>query len=156
MRPTNRLDDEIQFHLEKQIEKNLRAGMSTEDARRNAFLKFGGVERAREGARDEMRFAWFADGVRDLKISLRSLARMPSFAIATVLTFALGLGAAVAMFSVVNGVLLKPLPYPDSDRIVRLYQLSQTNARNNVSGPNFADWQSGTHGFQHMALVANF
>jgi predicted permease len=152
----NRLDDEIQFHIEKQIEKNVRAGMNPEDARRDALLKFGGVERAREGARDEMRFAWLADFFRDLKISLRSLSRMPSFAIATVLTFGLGLGAAVAMFSVVNGVLLKPLPYPQSDRIVRLYQLNQQNVRNNVSGPNFVDWKTGTHSFTDMTLLNNF
>lgn len=152
----NRLDDEIQFHIEKQIEKNIRAGMSPDEARRNALLKFGGVQRAREGARDEMRFAWLADFFRDLKISLRALGRMPSFAIATILTFGLGLGAAVAMFSVVNGVLLKPLPYPDSDRIVRLYQLNDKNVRNNVSGPNFDDWRTGTHSFVNMSVIANF
>ena len=148
-----RLDDEIQFHIDKQIEKNIRAGMSPDDARRDALLKFGGVERAREGARDEMRFAWFADFIRDLRISLRSLGRIPSFAAATILTFGLGLGAAVAMFSVVNGVLLKPLPYPQSDRIVRLYQLGQTNAR--VCRVNFADWRAA-HDFTNMALLANF
>jgi predicted permease len=156
MAPNDRLDDEIQFHIEKQIEKNLRAGMSPDEARRDALLKFGGVERAREGARDEMKFAWLADFVRDIRISLRSLARIPSFAVATILTFGLGIGAAVAMFSVVNGVLLKPLPYPESDRVVRLYQLSQANARNNVSGPNFADWRDGTHSFKNMAVISNF
>jgi len=62
----HRLDDEIQFHIEKQIEKNIRAGMSPDEARRDALVKFGGVERAREAARDEMRFAWFADFIRDL------------------------------------------------------------------------------------------
>jgi predicted permease len=156
MAPNDRLDDEIQFHIEKQIEKNIAAGMSPGEARRHALLKFGAVESAREAARDEMKFAWFADFFRDLRISLRSLRRMPSFAIATILTFALGLGAAVAMFSVVNGVLLRPLGYPESDRIVRLYQLGQTGARNNVSGPNFDDWRNGTHSFTNMALVANF
>jgi predicted permease len=154
--PQDRLDDEIQFHIDQQIEKNLRAGMSAADAKRDAMRRFGGVERAREDARDEMRFAWFADFVRDLTISLRSLRRLPSFAAATILTFGLGLGAAAAMFTVVNGVLLKPLPYPQADRIVQLYQLGETGVRNRVSGPNFEDWKAGTHSFGALSILANY
>jgi predicted permease len=155
-RKDDRLTDEIKFHIEQQTAKNIRAGMTPEDARRAALVKFGGVEQAREAARDEFRGAWIADFLRDLRVSFRSLRRMPSFAVATVVTFALGLGAAVAMFSVVNGVLLRPLPYPESDRIVRLYQLTDKGVRSNVSGPNFGDWQSGTHSFQHMSVYANY
>lgn len=152
----DRIDDEIQFHIDQQIEKNLRAGMTREAARRDAMRRFGGIEGAREAARDEMRFAWFADFLRDLRISLRSLTRMPSYSIATILTFGLGLGAAVAMFTVVNAVLLKPLPYPQSDRLVRLFQVDKTGARNSVSGPNFDDWRTQTHSFEHMAILSNF
>jgi len=152
----DRLNDEIQFHIEQQTAKNIRAGMAPDEARRAALVKFGGVEQAREATRDEFRGALVADFFRDLRISFRSLRRMPSFAIATVLTFALGLGAAVAMFSVVNGVLMRPLPYPEADRIVRLYQLSEKGARNNVSGPNFGDWQSGTHSFTNAAVLSSF
>lgn len=152
----DRLQDEIQFHIEQQTAKNLRAGMTPDEARRAALVKFGGVEQTREAARDEFRGAIAADFIRDLRISFRSLRRMPSFAIATVFTFALGLGAAVAMFSVVNGVLLRPLPYPDADRIVRLYQLSDKGIRNNVSGPNFGDWQTGTHSFINASVYQNF
>ncbi|HQZ18931.1 MAG TPA: permease prefix domain 1-containing protein, partial [Vicinamibacteria bacterium] len=150
----HRLDEEIRFHLEQQIEKNLRAGMSPAEARRAAHLKFGGVESAREYARDEFRWAWAHDFLRDVRIAFRTLLRTPSFAAAVILTFGLGIGAASSMFSVYDGVLLKPLPYPESDRIVRLYQLGEKGARNNVSEPNFLDWQQGTRSFAGMAEVA--
>jgi len=147
-----RLDEEIEFHLEQQIEKNLRAGMSQAEARRAARLKFGGVESAREYTRDEFRLAWLEDFVRDVRIGLRSLRRAPSFAFAFIVTFALGIGAPVAMFSVYDGILLKPLPYPDSDRIVRLFQISDKGLRgSNISEPNFLDWQAQTRSFSAMA-----
>ena len=152
----DRLKDEIQFHLEQQTAKNIRAGMTPDAARRDALVKFGALQAAREGARDQMRLTWLADFARDLRISVRTLARMRSFSLATVLTFGLGLGAAVAMFSVVNAVLLRPLPYPDADRIVRLYQIGAKGGRGNVSGPNFVDWREGTRSFAHFTLMSNW
>ena len=149
-----RLDEEIRFHIEQQIEKNLRGGMSPEAARRDAHLRFGGIESAREYTRDEFRFAWLYDFVRDLRIAARTLLRTPSYAAAVILTFGLGIGAAASMFSVYDGVLLRPLPYPESDRIVRLYQLSEKGTRNSVSEPNFLDWQQGTRSFSAMAEMA--
>lgn len=155
-RRNERLDDEIRFHIEQQTSKNIQAGMSPEEARRAAIVKFGGIERAREAARDEVRFSWLADFLRDLRMSVRSLRRTPRFAVAVAATLALGLGAAIAMFSVVNRVLLQPLPYPDADRIVRLYQLNSQGGRSNVSGPNFEDWRNGTRSFTEMALWQNW
>ncbi|MEX2272173.1 MAG: ABC transporter permease [Vicinamibacterales bacterium] len=155
-RRDRRLDEELQFHLEQQIAKNLRAGMTPEDARRAALLKFGGVEQAREAARDERRGAWLADFTRDLRIALRTLARVPGFAVTAILTIALGVAAAAAMFSVFEGVLLRPLPYPDSHRIVRIYQLGETGRRGNVSEPNYNDWREGTRSFRAMAQMANY
>jgi len=152
----HRLDDEIQFHIEQQTAKNVRAGMSPDEARRAALVKFGGVEQMREATRDEFRGAIVRDFLRDMRIGLRTLSRVPSFAVATILTFGLGLGAATAMFSVVHGVLLKPLPYPQSDRIVRLYQVGKTGGRGSVSGPNFDDWRTGVHGLTHMTLMADW
>lgn len=149
-----RLDEEIRFHIEQQIEKNLKSGMTPEQARRAAHLKFGGVESAREYTRDEFRFAWLYDFGRDLRIAARTLLRTPSYAVAVILTFGLGIGAAASMFSVYDGVLLQPLPYPESDRIVRLYQLSEKGTRNSVSEPNFLDWQQGTRSFSAMAEMA--
>lgn len=145
-----RLSSEIRFHIDRQTEKNIQAGMTPDEARRAAMVAFGGVEFAREAARDELRGAWLADLVRDVRIGVRTLARAPGFALSAILTFSLGIATSVAMFSVFQGVLLQPLPYPESDRIVRLYQVSSRNPRGSVSEPNFLDWRSGTHTFQHM------
>ncbi len=150
----NRLDEEIQFHIEQQTQKNIRAGMDPPEARRRAAVAFGGVERARESARDEFRPALLEDFGRDLRYGVRVLRRAPGFATVAILTLAVGIGAATAVFSVVDGVLLRPLPYPDAGRIVRLYQIGSTGNRMNVSEPNFDDWRSGTRSFQAMAEVA--
>lgn len=152
----NRLDDEIQFHIDQQTKKNIRAGMSPDEARRAALVKFGGVEQAREATRDEYRGAVVRDFVRDMRIGLRTLARVPSFAVTAIVTFGLGVGAAASMFSVFDGVLLKPLPYPQSERIVRLYQIGDKGGKGNVSEPNFNDWRDGTHSFKFMAEVGSW
>jgi predicted permease len=112
------LDEEIRFHIDAQIQKNLKAGLSPEEARRQALIKFGGVERAREGTRDQFRFRLVEDFFRDLRYAGRSLRRAPVFTIVATITLAFGIGASAAMFSVVNGVLLRPLPYPEQDRLI--------------------------------------
>jgi putative ABC transport system permease protein len=88
---------------------------------------------------------------RDLRYVLRSLARTPGFFIVTVLTLALGIGATTAIFSVVNGVVLQPLPYPGSDRIVQLFQIDKDGNQMSVSEPNFTDWKLETRAFDAMA-----
>ena len=109
----------------------------------------------REATRDELRGAWLRDFARDLRIAFRGLARVPSFSVTAILTIGLGIGAAAAMFTVVDGVLLRPLPYPDAGRIVQLFQISDKGTRGgNVSEPNFLDWQAQTRGFAAMAETA--
>jgi putative ABC transport system permease protein len=96
------------------------------------------------------------DFLHDLRYGVRVLARARGFALISILTLGLGIGAATTVFSVVNGVLLRPLPYPDSERIVRLLQVGSTGKRNNnVSEPNFEDWRSGTRSFAAMAEMAS-
>jgi predicted permease len=152
-----RLAEEIAFHIEQQTAKNVRAGMTPEAARRAARLKFGGVQQIRAATRDEMRGAWLRDFGRDLWVACRGLRRVPSFSIVTLLTLGLGIGAAAAMFTVVDGVLLRPLPYPQSDRIVQLFQIGEDGARGaNVSEPNFLDWRDQTRSFGAMAAMAAF
>jgi predicted permease len=149
------LDEEIRFHLDQEIQKQVRLGHSPEEARRRAYVRFGGVEPLKERTRDEFRPAFLQDFGRDMKIGARMLRRAPAFALAAILTIGLGTGAATAVFSVVNGVLLRPLPYPESDRLVRLFQLDASGRRNNnVSGLNFEDWQSMTRSFASMARMS--
>lgn len=114
------LDEEIRFHIDRQTEKNLHAGLPAAEARRQALVKFGGVEVAREHTRDEFRFGSFEDLVRDLRHGARALLAAPGFTLVAVVTLALGIGATTAMFSLVYGVLLRPLPYPAQDRLVEL------------------------------------
>jgi putative ABC transport system permease protein len=114
------LEEEIRSHLEMQIEDNLRQGMSPEDARRKARLKFGGVEQVKEAYRDKGRFGWIESLWQDLRYAIRTLFRNPVFSVVALLTLAIGIGSTTAIFSVVHALLLKPLPYPDSDRLVRL------------------------------------
>jgi putative ABC transport system permease protein len=153
-RRDDRLQEELQFHLDQQIAKNRRKGLSPEEARRDALVKFGGVEPAREAARDQLKGAWFFDLCRDMRIACRTLTRVPAFAVTVILTFALGIGAAVAMFSVFEGVLLRPLALPEPARVVRLFQINDGGNRNAVSEPNFNDWRDGTTSFSAMAEFA--
>ena len=152
----NGLSEEIRFHIDQQTEKNIRAGMNPEEARRAAMVRFGGIEQIKESTRDEFRPALLEDFARDLRYGTRVLLRAPGFALVSILTLGLGIGAATAAFSVVDGVLLRPLPYPDPDRIVRLFQLGSEGRRMNVSEPNFLDWKSGTRSFRAMAEVQSY
>jgi len=112
------LDEELRFHLEHQFEKYRRAGLSREEARRRIRLDFGGAEQIREECRDARGTRWLEDAVQDLRHAGRALRKYRVFAAAVVVTVALGIGASTAMFSVADAVLLRPLPYPDADRLV--------------------------------------
>ncbi|MPY89196.1 MAG: FtsX-like permease family protein [Luteitalea sp.] len=114
------LDEEIRFHIDRQSEKNLRAGMAPDEARRQALIKFGAMEGLKESTRDQFRPALVEDSLRDLRHGVRALRRAPGFTIVSSLMLALGIGATTAVFSVVNGVLIKPLPYPNAESLVSL------------------------------------
>ncbi|HEX5086022.1 MAG TPA: ABC transporter permease [Blastocatellia bacterium] len=111
------MDRELQFHLEMETAENIRRGMSEEEARRMAQLSFGGVERTKEAYRDIARFRRLEEFWQDLRYGGRMLLKTPGFTIAAALTLALGVGANTAVFSVVYATLLKPLPYPEAERI---------------------------------------
>jgi predicted permease len=123
------LQDEIRFHVESQADKNRRAGMPADEARRQALLRFGGVQQVRERTRDEFRAARLEDLARDVRVGWRALLRAPTFLGVAVITLALGIGATTAMFSVVYGILLRPLPYPDQDRLVEIVHQGATGGQ---------------------------
>jgi predicted permease len=114
------LTEELRFHLERLIEEKVAKGMPPEDARYAALRELGGVEQIKEECRDMRRVNYIESFLKDLRYGLRMLAKNPGFAAVAVMTLALGIGANTAMFTVVNTVLLHPLPYPDSGRIVNI------------------------------------
>ena len=112
------LDEELRYHLERQIEENLEQGMSREEARYAALRAMGGIEQQKERCRDMRRVNFIEDLMQDLRYGLRVLVKSPVFTTVAVLSLALGIGANTAIFSVVNNLMLRPLPYPDSQRIM--------------------------------------
>jgi predicted permease len=149
-----RLDEEMRFHLEQQTEKNQRAGMEPDVARRQALVRFGGVERTREHTRDEIRSALVEDSVRDVRQGLRVLHRAPGFTAAALLTLALGIGGTAAIFSVVRAVVLEPLPYRDPDRLVAVWETNRGGAARNVIAPaNFVAWRERARTLDNLGMV---
>jgi putative ABC transport system permease protein len=152
------LGEEIQFHIELETEKNLRLGLSPEEARRRAVAHFGGVQRVREDHRDVRPMRWLEDAVADTRYGLRALRRAPALGTAAVVTLALGIGANVAIFSAVNAVVLRPLPLATPDRLVMITEENpekhwhlQTDAPANV-----LDWKAGVSDFADVMAYADF
>src|SRR5205085_5151644 len=112
------LDEELQFHLERQVEKYVQGGLSKEEAWRRARMEFGGVELAKEECRDARGVNFIESVLQDVRYGVRTLGKNPGFTAVAVLTLALGVGANTAVFTVVNGVLLRPMPFPEAERLV--------------------------------------
>jgi putative ABC transport system permease protein len=148
-----RLDEELQFHLELQIAENIAAGMSAEEARYAALRSFGNPALLREQARATWSWTGLELLLRDVRFGVRTLTRTPGFTFIAILVMALGIGANVALFTVVRSVLLKPLPYKDSDQLVALYEHLGQSEYNAVAGGAFAEWQKQNHSFSDMALL---
>jgi predicted permease len=148
------MDDELRFHLECQIEENLKAGMSPEEARYAALRQFGGVEQIKEECRDAWGVRFIETLLQDLRFGLRQLRRSPGFTAVAVLTFALGIGANTAIFSVINAVLLRPLPFRDPDRLVQLWETEAAPGNCTLTGPDFLDWQAQNQSHEGMSLYS--
>ncbi len=150
------LQKELQEHLERQIADFMRAGLSDQDARRKALLQFGGVEQVKEQCRDARRTRWAESTLQDLRFAARTLRKSPGFAIAAICTLALGIGANTAIFSVINGVILRPLPYRDPGRLVAVEeQLHHSGENFAFSYPDFLDVQRASTSFQSIAAYRN-
>jgi putative ABC transport system permease protein len=142
---SSRADDEMReemaAHLAMHIDENLRRGMSPDEARRAALLATGGMTAAAESAHEQRGIPWFESVMADIRYAARALIAKPGYSLAVVLTLALGIGANSAMFTIVNAVILRPLPYPDPDRIVSLSSKSNGNDIGVVDDVNYAAWR---------------
>ena len=150
-------DDELDSHLAMHIEDNVRNGMTPDAARRDAILKLGGLQQTRERYSDRRGVPAVEHLVRDVRFAARTLGRHPGFTIVAVLALALGIGANTAIFSVVNAVLLRPLPYKQAERLVWIWG---TNPRNDIehetaSAPDYNDWKAQGQSFEEMGAFVN-
>ena len=146
------MDDEMRYHLEMEAAERARSGADPEAARRAATLAFGGVERYKEEARDARGVRGLQDLSQDLRYAARLLRGTPGFTAVAVITIALGIGATTAIFSAVEGVLLRPFPFPESDRLVVPGALQRETGNTwNVAWAELGDWeQAGT--FERAAM----
>jgi predicted permease len=153
-RVDDELDAELRYHLDRTTEENIAKGMTPEEARRLALLEMRGIERAKEECRDARRVTWLQDLAQDLRYALRILRKNPAFAATAVLTLALGIGATIAIFSVVDTVVLKPLPFLTADRLVRVESVFVSTRRGSgiASYPDFVDWRARNRSFDGMAV----
>src|SRR4051812_12194591 len=148
------LDDEMRHYLEQSARAHMRAGMTPEDAARAARIEFGGLDAAKETVRDGGWEARVETLVRDVRYALRSLRRNPAFTAVAVATLALGIGATTAMFSVINAVLLRPLPYRDAGRLALIYTDDTKRGLHEEATAfrTIADWRTDTRAFQDIAF----
>jgi predicted permease len=158
---TRDVDAELGFHLARRVDELVARGLSLADARREAAARFGNLEFTRQYCRDEdvrrereTRHTTMIDELRqDLIYALRALRSAPGFSLVALLTLALGIGANAAIFSVVRGVLLSPLPFPEPDRVVRVWHTnrSENDLKSQVSEPDFKEWSAATKRFSSLA-----
>ena len=157
---STQLDDEIRYHLDRQIAENISAGMSPEAARTAALRQFGNPALLRDQTRATWNWTWLESLLRDLRYGTRTLIRTPGFAAIAILIIALGIGSNVALFSIVRGVLLSPLPFTHPQQ---LYSIYESNAHNEgmarflpVAGGVFTEWQKAAQGSAEMAAISPF
>jgi len=152
-RPDSELAEELESHLALHIADNLRSGMNPQEARRQALLKLGGMTQARELLRERNRLPRIESFIQDLRYALRMLRKNPGFTTVAVLTLGLGIGANTAIFSVVNGVLLRPLPYENPGRLMRVFSSSQVFPESTTSPPDFRTLREQNRSFSGLSAL---
>ena len=148
------LDDELQFHLERDIAQNIKNGMTPEEARSAALKWFGGIDQSKEESRDARGVRVIENILQDIRYSFRLITKNPVFTLVVLLTLALGIGANTAIFSFANGILIRPLPYPQSDRLVVIDETALKRGINSmsVSFPNYLDWREQNSVFEDIGI----
>jgi predicted permease len=146
------LDAEVRYHLERQVAEYVSEGMAQEEARRAARRDFGGVTQSKERCREARGVRPVEDLRQDIAFGLRVLRRNPVFSLVAVVTLALGIGANTALFSITNAVVFRPLPFPEPERLLTLWESSakSEDARVIVSPANYLDWREQTRSFEEM------
>jgi putative ABC transport system permease protein len=152
-RQEREMAEEFESHFQMHIEENLRRGMDAAQAWREARLKFGGIHQTKESMREAATFMTLETTWRDLRYAMRGLRGNPGFTAAAILSLALGIGASVAIFTLADNLLLRPLPYREPDRLTMVWEVNpHTTNRNNVSPANYLDWKARNHEFESMAI----
>jgi putative ABC transport system permease protein len=152
------LREELEAHFQMHVEDNIRAGMSAREARREAVLRFGGVEAAKESVRGGWTVDFLETTRQDLVYAVRGLRRNPAFAVTAVLSLALGTGASVAIFTVADNLVIRPLPYHDPGHLVMVWETNPTRASsayNVVSPANYRDWKAQNDAFESMGAFGD-
>jgi putative ABC transport system permease protein len=150
------IDEELRLHIEMETESNVRRGMSHSEARRAALLSFGNYDRARDAAYGVRGGGLMETIWQDIRYGARVLAKHKAFTLVAVLTLALGIGANTAIFSVVNELLLRPLPYRDADRVVMLWEVTPSGRhQNTTSRRNFMSWREQAKSFEAIAAFSD-
>ena len=147
------LDEEVRAHLDMATQERVERGAAQKEAERAARREFGNMGLIKESTRDVWGGGSLDRLMQDLRFGVRMIAKSPGFAAVAILTLALGIGANTALFSVVNGVLLNPLPYPEPEQLVELRESKPNFATGSISYPNFMDWQKDNRTFASMAIV---
>src|SRR5215218_3968741 len=150
------IDEELRLHVEMETEQNLARGMSPAEARRAAQLSFGNFDSVRDTAYTVRGGGLMETFLQDVRYGVRVLAKNKGFTAVAVLTLALGIGANTAIFSVVNDLLLRPLPYGDADRVVMLWEVTPSGRHmNTTSRANFRQWRAQGSSFEGMAAFTD-
>src|SRR6267154_1165560 len=150
------LEDEVLSHLEMAARERMDRGVAEGEAASAARREFGNLELVKETTRDAWGRGFLDRLMQDLQFGVRMLAKSPGFTAVAILTLALGIGANTALFSVVNGVLLNPLPYPHPEQLVTIHESKPNFDRGSISYPNFRDWQKSNRTFASMAIARGY
>ena len=150
-RKPGELDEELAFHVAQSIEKNVAAGIAPNEARRRAMVEFGAMERTRELCREQRPGWWLGTVAQDVRYALRGFRRNPVFTITVLATLALGIGATTAVFSVVDRILFRPLPYAHADRIVSIGMVHSLERQEFLMEPFYFDWLDNQKPFEAIA-----
>jgi predicted permease len=151
------LGSELRFHIDRQVQENLSAGMTPQEARRAAMRDFGGVEKVKEECRDTRRVNFLENLLQDIRYAARGLRKNPGFVTIVVLSLALGIGANSTIFSVINALLYRPLPYEHAERLVVIWEMQLSHPENWQPPPiaELLDWKSQNHVFEDIALTSS-